>query len=204
VNSIIDVGHGASFHWGSFALRGYDRVAGIQPVMFLCFLGCTVVYALLSFDSPLRSGFSLHIEERTKYRFMKIVDFDFHFGAFGLAPSTYSRFLFPLPTAAATPWSSNSSRTIYLSTYLLFYARQFSLMENSQHPRRRNRSSNISQEQVTSPRSTTPPETSSEKTKEGRPRRLQRGSRRSMELYHHEEQYSSVRLQSLCFKQWVR
>lgn len=95
---------------------------------------------------------------------MKILDL--HFGAFALAPSTYSLFPFPLPTAAATARSPNSSRTIHLSTHLLSYARQFFRMENSQHPRRRNRSSNIPQEHVTSPCSTTPPETPSEKTKE--------------------------------------
>lgn len=86
-------------------------------------LGCTVSYGLLSFDSPLRSGLSLHIEERKKYRFMTILDLPtlalwcrwactFHVLALSLFP-------FQLPTAAATARSSDSCRTIHLSTYFL-------------------------------------------------------------------------------------
>jgi len=139
--------------------------------LFWCFLGCTVSYALLSFDSPLRSGLSLHIEERKKYRFMEILDLSKLVGAFGLAPATYLLFPFHLPSAAATAQSSNPARTIrlstyLLSTYLLSHARQSFQMENSQHPRRRNRSSNISQEHVTGPPLPAPPETPSEKSKE--------------------------------------
>lgn len=148
----------------------------------------------LSFDSPLRSGLSLHIEERKKYRFMKILDL--HFGAlrwhlprtrsfrfhFQLLPQRLDLLTLPgrfISRHTCCPTLDNSSEWRTHSTLGVEIVPQTSPKSMLRAHVRRHR----------------------QKLRRRRPRRLQRGSQISMERCHHEEPASSVRLQSLCFIQ---
>lgn len=82
---------------------------------WFCYFGLHCFIRTLSFGPSLRSGSSLHIEERNKYRFTHTSDLQLV--ASELAPSSYSLFPFQLPATAATDLSSNLSRVIYRLTY---------------------------------------------------------------------------------------
>lgn len=90
-----------------------------------------------------------------------------HVDAHGVAPSTYSLFPLLCQSLPSRIWSADNTRVIHCLTYYLILFSIIHLpMEDSQHPRRRARSSNGSQAQVTGLGLTTPPDNPPEKPKE--------------------------------------
>lgn len=100
---------------------------------------------------------------KKKYQFMNIPDL--HVGVLGLVPSMYS--LFPLSDSMLLQSSvAEQFEVIHRLACLLSHPRQSLQMEDSQHPRRRTRSSNGSQGQITGLGLTTPPDNPPEKPRE--------------------------------------